>query len=160
MLKINQRSAIIAMSVVASSASFSEPLPCPNSIEFDQHFQLPPVGYDPKTHQIKQMIVSTNSHNKNWVLFLNPLKTSPDDDAVNQINEALEQLNPVSATAYSKNLGCNQGNLQYCIYIIPKNPKLTAIAYYIKDIKAGNNVLFKQPKVKQLLQSLQTSHLF
>ena len=116
MLKKIQKSLIIAMSVVASSASFSEPLSCPNSIEFDQHFQLPPTGYDAKTHQIKQMIVSTNSHNKNWLLFLNPLRTSPDDDTNNQINEALEQLNPVSATAYSKNLGRNQSNLQYCIY--------------------------------------------
>ena len=160
MLKKIQKSLIIAMSVVASSASFSEPLSCPNSIEFDQHFQLPPTGYDAKTHQIKQMIVSTNSHNKNWLLFLNPLKTSPDDDANNQVNEALEQLNPVSATAYSKNLGRDQSNLQYCIYTMPKNPKSTAIAYYIKDIKTGNNDLLQQPKVKQLLQSLQTSLLF
>ncbi len=157
MLKI-QKSLIIAMSVLASSASFSEPLSCPNSIEFDQHLQLPPTGYDAKNHLVEQIIVSANSHNQNWLLFLNPLKTSPDDDTNTQITEALEQLNPVSATAYSKNLGSNESNLQYCLYTMPKNPKLTAIAYYIKDIKAGNSNILQQPKVKQLLKSLQISH--
>ena len=157
MLKI-QKSLIIAMSVLASSASFSEPLPCPNSIEFDQHLQLPPTGYDAKNHLVKQIIVSANSHNQNWLLFLNPLKTSPDEETNTQITETLEQLNPVSATAYSKNLGSNESNLQYCLYTMPKNPKLTAIAYYIKDIKAGNSNILQLPKVKQLLQSLQIAH--
>ena len=157
MLKI-QKSLIIAMSVLASSASFSEPLSCPNSIEFDQHLQLPPTGYDAKNHLVEQIIVSANSHNQNWLLFLNPLKTSPDEETNTQITETLEQLNPVSATAYSKNLGSNESNLQYCLYTMPKNPKLTAIAYYIKDIKAGNSNILQQPKVKQLLQSLQIAH--
>jgi len=155
MLKKTQKSLLIAISVLASSATFSEPLPCPNSIEFDQHLQLPPTGYDAKNHLVKQIIVSTNSHNKNWLLFLNPLKTSPDDDTKTQITEALEQLNPVSATAYSKNLGSNQSNIQYCVYTMPKNPKLTAIAYYIEGVKAGNSDLLQLPKVKKILQSLQ-----
>lgn len=158
MLKKNQNRLILSMSILVSIAAFAEALPCPNSIEFDQHLQLPPTGYDAKNHLVKQIIVSANSHNQNWLLFLNPLKTSPDDDTNTQITEALEQLNPVSATAYSKNLGSNQSSLQYCLYTMPKNPKLTAIAYYIKDIKAGNSDILEQPKVKQLLKSLQISH--
>ena len=143
------------LATLFSASSFA--LTCPNPNDFVLHSQLPPTGYDSKTHQIKQITLSVNKE-LNWALIMHPVKSSLEQKDEQLVANTVAQLVPVSETSYEMSIIPGTQTINYCIYTNPQMPKLNAIAYFV-DAEPGDHnnksSILKNQNIKNLLKQLQ-----
>lgn len=132
-------------------------LNCPNPADFNHHLRLPPISYDNKTHQVKQVVINLDQQSQ-WAMIMHPVKSSPGQLNDNLINDVLNQLVAISPDSYKTSLFEGQDALDYCIYVNPQLPELNAIAYYLGDMNPASlndDAIFNNAKINQIIKSMQ-----
>jgi hypothetical protein len=144
----------LALGALAFLSSDVFAINCPNPSEFTHHFRLPPIAYDAKTHQVKQVAVSFDK-NGHWIMLMHPVLSSPEQTNNQFLNDIINQLIQVSPTSYQSVILDSDDPVDYCVYTNPTLPKLNAMAYYIEDDLSKNlngAIVLKSAKLQALLK--------
>ena len=112
-------------------------LACPSADDirqFNYVFGFP-YGFDVATGQLKVIAAAEQNGDlirdfeDEWGLFIKPVLVKPTEDARNTVNHIVQQLEPVATTPFHFNI-VEDLNMQFCVYTIPGNNAISALAFY------------------------------
>lgn len=153
MIRKIQKFVSISLLTLGFGTAMADSLECPSAKDFQNHFLIPPYSYKHHKDEIKFSSISWNSdfslkQQGQWVLVLKSIKATPKDNHEELVKGIIDELENVNANSYQLNSTNDESSLQYCLYNLPSNEQLSAIAYFIpvdKDIEFDKKDKLQKP---------------